>query len=40
VDDENFPPVTWEEVHEYLVRRLFIEDEWRVDGDQRFGWWA
>ena len=40
VDDEHFPPVTWEEVHEHLVRRLFIDDEWRVDGDQRFAWWA
>ena len=40
VDDENFPPVTWEEVREHLVRRLFIDDEWRVDGNHRFSWWA
>ena len=25
---------------QHLVRRLFIDDEWRVDGDQRFSWWA
>jgi hypothetical protein len=40
VDDGDFPPVTWDEVHEHLVRRLFIDDEWRVDGDRRFAWWA
>jgi hypothetical protein len=36
---EDYPPVTWLEVHEHLVRRLFIDDEWRVDDDQRFSWW-
>ena len=39
VDDENFPPITWEEVREHLVQRLFIDDAWRVDGSQQFAWW-
>ncbi len=38
-DDGDYPPVTWHEVREHLTRRLFIDDEWRVDHDQGFSWW-
>ena len=38
-DDGDYPPITWQEAREHLIRRLFIDDEWRVDHDQGFSWW-
>lgn len=33
------PPVTWSEVSEHLIRRLYIDEQWMVQEDGRLTWW-
>ncbi len=33
------PPVTWSEVPEHLIRRLFMDPEWIVQEEARLTWW-
>jgi hypothetical protein len=39
IDAQNFPPVTWGEVREHLVTRLFMDTEWLTDSDESLTWW-
>jgi len=38
-DRDNFPPVSWDEIRDEFVRRLMIEKEWMIDGEDCFTWW-
>ena len=39
LDRNNFPPVIWSEIRDEFVRRLMIEEEWMVEGEESLTWW-
>lgn len=38
-DPSQFPPVTWEEIRDEVIRVLMIEEEWLVVSDDSLIWW-
>ena len=38
-DRNNFPPVIWSEIRDEFVRRLMIEEEWMIEGEESLTWW-
>jgi hypothetical protein len=39
MDSGALPPISWEEVKDHMVARLFIDPEWSQEGLNRFTWW-